>query len=162
MERNSDRAGSFVERLIPRVKRRYLYFLAGVFWTIAGGILCYRGTIWLRTLPSGTAGVLGATSLILATPAYLFGFSRIVKRNIDRIASLPERSHFFAFTAARGYAMIGLMMAIGISLRNSSFPKDYLIVPYFVMGGVLLAGSTRFYREFVLAPPRDKQPETDG
>lgn len=155
IEVDLNRGARTVHRLIPRVKKRYLYFFAGLFWTIAGSILCYRGTIWLSALPSDAAGVLGATSLILATPAYLFGFSRIVKRNIDRIAGLPERAHFFSFTAARGYAMIALMMTVGISLRNSSFPKDYLIVPYYVMGGVLLAGSMRFYREFVLAPSTD-------
>ena len=144
-----------MKKLIPRVQKKYLYFLAGVFWTVAGSILCYRGTVWLIALPRGTAGVLGGASLALATPAYLLGFSRIVRRNIERIAGLPERPHFFAFTAGRGYLMIGLMMTIGISLRNSSFPKDYLIVPYYVMGAVLLAGSTRFYREFVFAPAPD-------
>jgi hypothetical protein len=48
----------------------------------------------------------------------------------------------------RGYVMIALMITIGLTLRNSTIPKYYLTLPYDVMGGVLLIGSIRFYRQF--------------
>ena len=143
--------GGRLSRIIPKVRRPYLFGLAGIFWTIAGSILCTRGTIWLQTLPSEVAVALVALSALIGGVGYFFGFSRIVRRNIDRIMRMPERANFFAFTAARGYLMIGIMMTIGITLRNSSVPKSYLIVPYYAMGGMLLFGSTKFYRMFIAA-----------
>jgi hypothetical protein len=54
----------------------------------------------------------------------------------------------FAFTAWRGYIIMGGMVVLGLTLRNSSIPKIYLSVPYGAMGGMLLIGSTRFFRRF--------------
>jgi hypothetical protein len=68
---------------------------------------------------------------------------------------MPERANIFAFTAARGYVMIALMMTIGITLRNSSIPKYYLTIPYFAMGGILFIGSVQFYRQFITSFAKD-------
>lgn len=136
------------ERVIPTVRRHYLFALAGLFWTIAGGILCIRGSIWLLSLVSSVGIAMAAGSVLLAAVAYIFGFSKIVRKNIERIHRLPDRASIFAFTPLRGYVMIFLMMTLGITLRNSSLPKYYLIVPYLGMGGVLLIGSVRFYFRF--------------
>jgi len=144
----------FVGRLsliLPKVRRPYLFGLAGIFWTVAGTILCARGTVWLQALPPVIGAALFIGSGILAAAGYLYGFSKIVQRNLSRIRSMPERASVFAFTAVRGYLMIGMMMTIGIALRNSSLPKYYLIVPYYAMGGVLLVGSIQFFRAFIAA-----------
>ncbi len=141
------------ERLLqsckPAVSRHVLFAVAGVLWMIAGGLLCFRGAVWLGAfrLPVAIATETGA--VVLAGLFYVSMFSRLVQRNIDRIALLPERACVFAFTAARGYVMIGLMMTAGILLRNSSLPREYLSLPYTAMGGTLLAGSVRFYRQFL-------------
>jgi hypothetical protein len=52
--------------------------------------------------------------------------------------------------------MIGIMMTAGISLRSSSIPLYYLSLPYSAMGGILLAGSVVFYREFLSAATAKK------
>ncbi len=136
------------------MRRRYLFALAGLFWTIAGGILCFRGFIWLQSLESSIGGIMGVGSIILAAVVYIFGFSKIVRKNIERIHRLPDRASIFAFTPLRGYMMILLMMTIGFTLRNSSLPKYYLIVPYLGMGGVLLIGSIKFYLQFITSDRR--------
>jgi len=146
-----------VRALIPVIRRHYLFALAGILWTIAGGILCVRGTIWLGMLSTSTAFVAASMSIITVAAGYVFGFSKIVVKNIDRIHQLPERANIFAFTAARGYIMIACMMTLGITLRNSSLPKYYLTVPYFAMGGMLLVGSVRFYKQFFAFALRGKQ-----
>ncbi len=147
---------------IPKIRRPYLFGLAGILWTVAGGILCMRGTIWLQTLSSELAVALLVTSILIGVAAYKFGFSKIVGKNIERIMKMPERANVFAFTPLRGYLMIAMMMTIGITLRNSSLPKYYLIVPYYAMGGVLLAGSTKFYRTFVAAMTAKSSGELPG
>lgn len=138
-----------LQMLIPTVRRHYLFALAGVLWTIAGGILCVRGTIWLQLLSPLGELVLGSLSIVVALLGYQFGFSKIVQKNILRIQQMPARAPVLAFTPLRGYIMIAMMITIGVTLRNSTLPKEYLIFPYVVMGGVLLIGSIKFYRQFL-------------
>ncbi len=137
-----------IRKFIPTVQRHHLFALAGIFWTIAGGILCVRGTIWLQLLSPLGEIIVGLLSVVFSAVGYLYGFSNVVQKNIDRILQMPERAAIFAFTHMRGFVMIALMITIGITLRNSTIPKYYLILPYDVMGGVLLIGGIRFYRQF--------------
>lgn len=136
-------------RLNPAVPRRYLYVLAGVLWTIAGGVLCVRALVWLDRLSLGAEVVLETTSLVLSIAAYIFLFARLVQKSIDRIAMLPDRVCLFAFTPWRGYIMIILMITLGLGLRSTPIPRLYLSIPYAAMGGTLLIGSVRFYRHFL-------------
>jgi hypothetical protein len=137
-----------MRKLIPTVRRHYLFAFAGMLWMIAGGILFVRGTIWLQLLSPLEEVIVGLLSAVIAAVGYLYGFSKVVQKNIDRIRQMPERAAIYAFTPVRGYVMIALMITIGITLRNSTIPKYYLTLPYDVMGGVLLIGSIRFYRQF--------------
>ena len=146
----SGTGATLLSRLNPAVPRRYLYFLAGVLWTVAGALLCVRAVIWLDAFSFRVEVTLESISFALSVVAYLFVFARLVKKNLDRIATLPERVCLFAFTPWRGYIMIALMISIGMTLRNTSIPKYYLAVPYTAMGGTLLLGSYRFYHHFRL------------
>ena len=136
---------------IPSIQRHYLFVLAGLFWTVAGGILCGRAFFWFEQVPLRTELMLESLGAALAVLFYSLLFARIVHRNVERIGRLPVRAPFLAFTAWKGYLMIGFMIALGISLRSSSIPKVYLAIPYTMMGLALLIGSLRFYREFFIA-----------
>ncbi len=135
----------------PFVPRHWLYLLAGALWSLAGGILCLRAYGWLLAYQRTLALTAGSGGAAAAVVSYLFGFSRIAGKNIRRIDALPAQASIFAFTAARGYVIIGLMISAGIALRQSAVPRDYLAVAYIVMGGSLLLASVRFYRRFVRA-----------
>jgi hypothetical protein len=130
------------------VQRHWLYAVSGLIWCAVGSLLCIRGWIWIAGSPPEEAIATESLSVLLGVIAYYFGFSKITKRNIDRIASLPERSSVFAFTARRGYVLIGVMMASGFLLRNSPVSKHYLSIPYTAMGGSLLLGGCRFWSTF--------------
>jgi hypothetical protein len=138
-----------IERYNPAVPRHYLYAIAGLLWTLAGGLLCVRGAIWLEDFQLSVIASVEAAAIAIAAAGYVFLFSGVVRKNIARIGRLPERACVFAFTAPRGYIMIAVMMTAGISLRTSSIPHYYLSLPYSAMGGVLLTGSVGFYREFL-------------
>jgi hypothetical protein len=140
-----------IRRFNPAVPRHFLYAIAGLLWTLAGGLLCVRGAMWLGGFPFSVIASIEAGSLVIAAAGYIFLFAGIVRKNITRIGKLPDRACVFAFTAWRGYLMIGIMMTVGISLRNSSIPLYYLSPPYSAMGGILLAGSVVFYAEFLSA-----------
>ena len=140
---------TIVSRLNPAVPRHFLFAIAGALWTLAGVLLCIRATIWLDVFPFRTELALESLSIVFAVLGYTLVFTKVVKKNIDRIDRLPKRACIFAFTAWRGYLMIALMVTIGITLRNTSLPKYYLSIPYAAIGAVLLIGSVRFYRQFL-------------
>jgi hypothetical protein len=132
----------------PAIPRRFLLLLAGLFWAIAGLILCVRGFEWVEVLGVHTMVAVESASVVVAAVAYILWFSKLVLRNITRIKRLPDWACAFAFTAWHGYFMIGVMMTVGIALRNSDIPRIYLAIPYGIMGGMLLVGSAEFFREF--------------
>jgi hypothetical protein len=138
-----------IKRFNPAVPRHFLYAIAGLLWTLAGGLLCLRGAMWLGEFQFPVIASIEAASIAIAAAGYIFLFAGIVRKNIARIGRLPDRACVFAFTAWRGYIMIGVMMTAGITLRNSSLPLYYLSLPYTVMGCILLTGSVMFYREFL-------------
>jgi hypothetical protein len=138
-------------RFYPAVPRHFLFGIAGLLWTVAGGVLCVRGTVWLAELGFGEALEAGTGALLIAGIMYFIWFSRLVQKNINRIGKLPDRACVFAFTAWQGYVIIALMITAGVTLRNSSIPRYYLSLPYTSMGSVLLTGSVQFYREFLRA-----------
>ncbi|HXX62299.1 MAG TPA: hypothetical protein VEO56_00770 [Bacteroidota bacterium] len=144
-------------RFKPAVSRHHLLALAGLAWTIAGGILCIRAAFWLLDLPTVVAVAIGSSGILGAAAAYLSLFSRLVRKNIDRIALLPERPCAFAFTAWRGYIMIAVMMTVGITLRSGVVPTVYLALPYTAMGSVLLTGSAGFYREYARVSRNERE-----
>ena len=133
----------------PAVPRHWLFAIAGLAWTAVGILLCARSISWAYASPLDAGLGLEAAGIVIALVGYAFGFTRIVKRNIGRIHGLPDTVCAFAFTAWRSYVLIGLMVMIGIALRNSTIPKVYLVVPYTAMGGMLVIGSVRFYRQFL-------------
>jgi hypothetical protein len=134
--------------LKPAIPRRFLLLLASGFWALAGGILVIRAFFWLEEQGTEMMVFTESASIAIAAAAYLLWFSKLVLRNIARIHKLPEWACAFAFTAWHGYLMIGIMMTLGILLRDSSLPRIYLAVPYAIMGAILLVGSARFMKEF--------------
>ena len=150
---------SFLARFTPAVPRRWLFAIAGVLWTTAGGILWFRALTWLDAFGPFTEASFLSVAFAFAVPAYLYGFSKAVDRNINRIHNLPERVSALAFTAWKGYFMIGGMIALGIALRSSEIPKYYLSMPYACMGVLLIFGSWRYYSQFLTSGK--KKPKTD-
>ena len=125
-------------------------------WIGVSLILCFRAIVWLEPFELSTKLLLETVSLLLAIVGYAYGFSKFVQKNIAHIHALPDKVNAFAFTAWRGYFMIGLMVTLGITLRNSSIPKYILSVPYTVMGGMLFIGSQRFIGQFLKVKLQNK------
>jgi hypothetical protein len=135
--------------LHPAVPRHWLFAFGGLIWTAVGVLLCVRALVWLATFALSTEFLIEMVGVVLASAGYVYGLSRVVQKNITRINGLPDRVCAFAFTGWQGYIMIGLMVTLGVTLRNSLIPHYYLSIPYTAMGGMLLIGSLSFYRRFL-------------
>lgn len=129
----------------PAVSRYWLMLVAGVLWSGVGVGLCMTACAWFSGLdwPQNGWGVLVGFGTGIG--AYRFGFSRLVRQNLERIATQPVRTCVFAFQAWRGYGLIVLMMALGVALRHSALPRLFLGMIYAAIGTGLTLSSALYY-----------------
>jgi len=72
--------------------------------------------------------------------------SKIARKNLGRLKAITGRKCIFGFLTWKSYANIALMVTMGVTLRHSAVPKDYLSLVYTAMGGALLLGSSHYGR----------------
>lgn len=132
------------------VPRHFLFAIAGLLWTAVGLLLCARAIDWILPLSLNAEISTEAAGVLLGGVAYPAAFARVVQKGITRIRGLSDPVSVFAFTAWKGYLMIGGMISLGIFLRSSDIPKYYLSVPYTAMGLSLIAGSVQYYKQYLV------------
>jgi hypothetical protein len=133
-------------KLKPAVPKYWLIALAGLMWSIVGVMLCRLAYIWLSAIPLQRAIPMGMLGIIFSLAVYRYKFSKIAIKNIDRLCLLSDKSCFFAFQAWYAYLIIIVMIALGIALRHSPIPKQYLAVLYIAIGGALFLASFHFFQ----------------
>lgn len=133
-------------KLKPAVSKFWLVASAGLMWSGVGIMLCHLAWTWLAPIVRIQADILGATGIIGAVIVYYFGFSKIALKNINRLSRFSGKVCFFAFQAWKSYLLIGFMIALGLTLRHSAFPKAYLAVIYATVGGALFLSSFHYYK----------------
>lgn len=137
---------NLLQTLKPSIPRRYLLFVAGIVWTLAGGMLLYKGIslfriyrelLWLKIMISIIGGGL----------FYLLLFSKISLKHAWRIINLKnENPCVFSFFNIRSYIMMAIMITSGIILRKSGIiSPEYLSVLYVTMGIPLFLSALRFF-----------------
>lgn len=92
--------------------------------------------------------------VLLASAIFYFGFSKLAKKNIQRITDMAgDKICLFAFQEWTSYPLVVVMIGMGISLRNFlPIPKPYLAIAYIVIGGGLFLSSLCYYK-YLLRPP---------
>ena len=123
--------------LNPAVPRSWLIAIAGLLWCAVGVMLWLHAGAWLRDLGREMALPLGL-GLGLGVLAHLTLFARIARKNLARLQAFPPRACLFAFQAWRGYLIIALMIALGVTLRPLPIPPHYLAVGYSAIGTALI------------------------
>ena len=123
-------------------------------WSGVGLMLCNLAHGWL--LPVAFPQVLWMTfaGVLLASAIFYFGFSKLAKKNIQRITDMAgDKICLFAFQEWTSYPLVVVMIGMGISLRNFlPIPKPYLAIAYIVIGGGLFLSSLCYYK-YLLRPP---------
>jgi len=131
------------------VPRHWLFMLSGLLWSIAGSILLWRALGWLADVPINSEIISESLGTILGILFFFSLFKKIARKNRSRIASLPKRVAIYKFTSQRSAIIIAGMIAMGIILRSSAFPKHLLAVLYTAMGTTLWFGSFLFYKSWL-------------
>jgi hypothetical protein len=132
-------------RFNPVVPRNWLLALAGLMWSAVGILLCSYALTWVTHPATTIALALGLLGLAISVAINYWGFSKLARKNIDRILEYDERACAFAFQAWKGYLIIAVMMAGGIMLRHSAIPRPWLAVVYAAIGAALLQASMNYY-----------------
>ena len=139
---------SVLHRYKPGVERHVLLAMAGGMWLGVGILLLMFSYTWLRPLPVKWAVFFGAVGVAAALVISRFGFLKIVDKNVSRILPMEGRPCAFAFMSWKSYLLVAVMVAMGITLRHSAFPKPYLSLIYTGIGLALMLSSIRYWKVF--------------
>jgi hypothetical protein len=131
----------------PGTPKLWLYLAAGLVWMAVGIMLIGFASHWLRAVSFPAWILYAIIGIGLAGGIYLFGFSKLAKKNIDRIFSLADgRICLFAFQEWKSYPLVVFMVALGIYLRiYSPVPKPLLAILYLGIGGGLALSSLHYF-----------------
>jgi hypothetical protein len=139
----------WLQKLNPAVGKIWLQLAAGLMWSGVGIMLIGFATRWLKSLGWLFLLLVILSGLGLAAAIYLFGFSKLARKNVQRIQHLiGERICIFAFQEWKTYPLVAFMISLGIYLRiYSPIPKPLLAIMYIGIGGSLFASSLHYYRQ---------------
>lgn len=126
-----------------KVKRNTLLLIACLVWTAAGFNILRIGLLAYPTY-RGIVNYL-LTALVFAV-FQIFIFGKLVKKHTSRIRAYQEERHFFLkFFDGKSFAIMAMMMTVGIWLRSSGFaPERFIAFFYTGLGASLLLAGLLF------------------
>lgn len=135
----------FQRRWEPAVPKSVHFLLSGLMWAGVGIMLSSLAIGWLAAAEQEPVCLLASLGGLAALLIYRFGFSRLVRKNVDRFSSKRDRFCIFAFQEWKSYLIIVVMMSMGMALRHSVIPKPYLAAMYLGIGGGLFLASFGYF-----------------
>lgn len=137
-----------IEKFNPAVDKKILVLLAGLMWCGVGVMLISFAVSWLTIYNGPGKLVFYLIGFLAAMPIHHFGFLRIADKNLNRLLPLTEKKCLFSFMSWRSYIIVLIMVSMGIALRHSSIPKQYLSILYNGIGLALFLSGIRYFRFF--------------
>lgn len=142
-----------------KVKRNTLLLLACLVWSVAGFNILHVGLLAYPAYQGMTNYLL---STLVFTVFQVFIFSKLVKKHTARIRSYQEEHHFFLkFFDGKSFAVMAVMMSVGIWLRSSGYASQRFIALFYTgLGASLLLAGLLFGLNFskaVFAAAKDRK-----
>ncbi len=134
-----------------------LILIAGIVWILVGFMLSRLAILWWQTYTGSFVFIFILIGLILGVAKGYFIVTRVVITNIKRITQLNGNSFILAFISLKTYLLIAGMMILGILLRNSVFPKQYLAIIYMGVGLAMIFSSYPYFRMLFSGVSREVQ-----
>lgn len=112
------------------VNRQALLFTAGAVWMVAGANILRIGIItWIGDARDWQFKVIEATVVFLLF--FLFVFKKLYDKHTRRIEQKSDKSCPFAFFDPRGWVVMALMIALGITVRTLHLLPDAFISVFY-------------------------------
>jgi hypothetical protein len=144
-----------LEKLNPAVDKKYLLITAGIMWCGVGVMLISFAVSWLIHYQERGKALFYIAGLLAGLPIHFMGFSKLARKNISRLVALQGKKCFFSFITWKSYLIIIIMVALGITLRHSAIPKQYLSILYNGLGiGLFLSGTLYLTTSIKLIYPK--------
>lgn len=129
------------------ISKKYLLFLAGIVWSIAGynvlhiGLQAYMGH-WSPVL------FLGSAIVFLIFQFMIFG--KLVKKHTRRIKGYQEaKKWFWNFFDLKSFLIMAFMITVGILIRNLNLCPEWFIAFFYTgLGASLFLAGISFFCQF--------------
>ena len=138
-----------IDRLNPRADKKILILIAGIMWCGVGVMLISFASVWLSRYDGKGVFLYFAAGFLAAMPIHHFGFLKLADKNLARLLPLKEKRCVFSFITWKSYLIIVVMMTMGITMRHSSIPKQYLSILYNGIGLGLFLSGIRYFRNSI-------------
>jgi hypothetical protein len=135
-----------INKLNPAVDKKFLILLAGVVWCGVGIMLILFAVSWLSNYQGRGTFLFYLAGFLAAMPIHHFGFLKLADKNLRRLLPITEKKCIFSFITWKSYLIIIIMVSLGITLRQSKIPKEYLSVLYNGIGLGLFLSGIRYFR----------------
>ena len=140
-----------LNKLKPSVNKKCLILISGIMWSGVGVLLNWIASKWLPAFEQWQIIFTYSLGLVMGLIISSFGFSKLAKKNSDRIMKYPEKVCVFGFQRWQMYILIVIMMSMGFFMRTTSFLPKYLLAPVYVAIGLALFISSFVYYKKLLA-----------
>lgn len=135
-----------LRKFTPAVDKKILILLAGLMWCGVGVMLIRYAVLWLSAFSIKEQVFFYLIGFMAALPIHFFGFIRIARKNLRRLMPMEVKKCVFSFMTWRSYLIVLFMVSLGITLRHSSLPKQYLSILYNGIGLALFLSGTRYLK----------------
>jgi hypothetical protein len=139
-----------IQKFNPAVDKKILVLLAGLMWCGVGVMLISFAVTWLSIYEGSGRVIFYISGFLAAMPIHHFGFLKIADKNLGRLLPITEKKCLFSFMTWRSYLIVLVMVSMGIALRHSAIPKQYLSVLYNGIGLALFLSGIRYFRFFFM------------
>jgi hypothetical protein len=120
-----------------------------LMWSVVGILLCRLAISWYIKLGFTKHIIWFFLSIPLGLAIHFLGFSRLARVNLSRIQNLAPKPRVISFMEWWNYPLVIFMILLGIWMRHSAIPKQYLGILYFGIGGGLFLSSLIYYRSII-------------
>ena len=124
------------------IKKNQLIAVAGVVWLLAGlnvAVLGVRAAIDMRDVAAIVLIAIAGGAVAVFCGFHPM-FSRLVKKNSQRIADLDgERHNPLRFFDRKGHIMMAIMMSMGIGMRAAGLFPEWVIAFFYTGLGLALS-----------------------
>ena len=145
-----------LRKFTPSADKRVLVLLAGLMWCGVGVMLVRYAVTWLSPLARSRAIIFYVAGFLAAMPIHHLGFLKIADKNLNRLLPITSKKCIFSFMTWRSYLIVLVMVSMGIALRHSELPKDYLSILYTGIGLALFLSGIRYLRFFTILLLKNK------
>lgn len=131
------------------VSKKYLLFLAGIVWSIAGYNVLHIG---LQAYAGHLSPALFFGSIVVFLFFHFMIFSKLVKKHTKRIKDYPEnKKWFWNFFDLKSFLIMVFMISAGILIRNWNLVPEWFIAFFYTGLGIsLFLASIRFFYQFFI------------